>query len=202
MLQILLPSGPSWLPCVPKQLPKTFLFWNHTSLGSDRVQPGAIKHAPVDAKQEFGRILDSVMRAGVLPCGLLYVIIASLPKDGVALGGERPIGLLALIVRILDRLFCGEISAWCDSAHGFWDRAIAYCSAPRSAIHTSLMMETAHIRGISAGILLIDLQKIYDSVDLVLLIEACSVKENPRIPLLLLVQAFLGPRTQSRRTSQ
>ena len=31
------------------------------------MQPGAIKHAPVDAKQEFCRILDSVMRAGVWP---------------------------------------------------------------------------------------------------------------------------------------
>ena len=57
------------------------------------------------------------------------------------------------------------------------------------------MMETAHIMGISAGILFIDLQKFCDSVDLVLLIKACSVLECPRIPLLLLVQAFLGPRT-------
>ena len=32
---------------------------------------------------------------------LLYVIIALLPKDGAALGGERPIGLLPIIVRIL-----------------------------------------------------------------------------------------------------
>ena len=31
-------------------------------LGSDCVQPGAIKHAPVEAKLEFCRILDSVMR--------------------------------------------------------------------------------------------------------------------------------------------
>ena len=116
--------------------------------------------------------------------------IALLPKDGAALGGERPIGLLPIIVRILDRLFYGDLSAWCDSAHGFWDCAIANCSALRSAIHTSLMMETAPIMGISAGILFIDLQKFYDSVDLVFLIKACSVLEYPRIPLLLLAQAF------------
>ena len=30
MLLILLPSGPSWLPCVPEQLPKTSLFWNQS----------------------------------------------------------------------------------------------------------------------------------------------------------------------------
>ena len=135
------------------------------------------------------------MRAGVLPWGLLHVIIALLPKDGAALGRERPIGLLPIIVRILDRLFYGELSAWCDSVRGFWDRAIANCSALRSSIHTSLIVETAHIMGVSAGILLIDLQNIYDSVDLVLLIKACSVLEYSRIPLLLLVQAFLGPRT-------
>ena len=122
--------------------------------------------------------------------GLSYVIIALLPKDGAALGGDRPIGLLPIIVRILDQLFYGELSAWCGFAHGFWDRAIAGCSALRSAIHTSLMMETAQIMGISAGILFIDLQKFYDSVDVVLLIKACSVLENPQIPLLLLVQAF------------
>ena len=49
--------------------------------------------------------------------------------------------------------------------------------------------------GVSAGILFIELQTFYDSVDLVLLIKACSVLESPRIPLLLLVQAFWGPRT-------
>ena len=35
---------------------------DNTGLGSDCVQPGAIKHAPVEAKLEFCRILDSVMR--------------------------------------------------------------------------------------------------------------------------------------------
>ena len=77
-----------------------------------------------------------------------------------------------------------------DSAHGFWDRAIDNGSALRSAIHTSLMMETAHIMGIGAGIFFTDLQKFNDSVDFVLLIKACSVLEYPRIPLQLLVQAF------------
>ena len=85
--------------------------------------------------------------------------------------------------------------AWCNAAHGFWDRAIANSSALRSAVHSHLMMETAHIMGISAGILFIDLQKFYDSVDLVLLMRACGVLGYPRIPLLLLVQALLGPRT-------
>ena len=135
------------------------------------------------------------MREGVLPWCLLYVIIALLPKDGAALGGKRPIGLLPIIIRILDRLFNNELSAQCDSAHGFWDRAIAKCSALRSAIHTSLMMEKAHIMGVGAGILFIDLQKFYDSVDLVLLIRACNGLEYPWIPLLLLVQAIMEPHT-------
>ena len=111
------------------------------------------------------------------------------------MGGERAIGLLSIFVRILDRLFNDELSAWCHAAHGFWDRAIANSSALRSAIHSNLMMETAHIMGISAGIFFIDLQKFYDSVDLVLLMRACGVLGYPRIPLLLLVQAFLGPLT-------
>ena len=51
------------------------------------------------------------MREGVLPWGLLYVNIALLPKDGAALVGERPFGLLPIVVRILDRLFFGELSA-------------------------------------------------------------------------------------------
>ena len=45
------------------------------------------------------------------PLGLLYVIIALLPNDGASLGGERPIGLLPIFVRIPDRLFYGELSA-------------------------------------------------------------------------------------------
>ena len=131
-----------------------------TGLGSDCVEPGAIKHALVDAKHDLCLILDCIIRNGVLPWGLLYVIIALLPKDGAALGGERPIGLLPIFVRILDRLFYDELSAWCDAAHGFWDRAIAKSSALRSAIHSNLIVEAAHVLGVSAGILFIALQKI------------------------------------------
>ena len=58
---------------------------DNTGLGSDCVQLGAIKHAPVEAKLEFCRILDSFMREGVLPWGLMYEIMALLPKDGAAL---------------------------------------------------------------------------------------------------------------------
>ena len=168
---------------------------DNTGLGSDCVEPGAFKHAPVGAKHELCHVFDCIIRNGVLPWGLLYVIIALLAKDGAALGGERPIGLLPIWVRILDRLFYDELSAWCDAARGFWDRATANSSALRSAIHSNIMMETAHILGIRIGILLIDTQICFDSVDLVLLMKACEVLGCPRIPLLLLVQAFLGPRT-------
>ena len=198
MLRTLLPSDPNWLPCETKHLPRISFFWSQF--------PSTSWTKPCDAPQTTQ---DSVAimcnlepssthhsgqrhERGVLSWVLLYVIIALLPKDGAALGGERPIGLLPIIVRILDRLFYGELSAWCDSAHGFWDRAIANCSGPRSANHTILMMETVHIMGISAGILFIDPQKFYDSVDLVLLIKACNGLEYPWIPLLLLGQAFFG----------
>ena len=60
---------------------------DNTGLGSDCVEPGAIRHAAVCAKYELCHILDSIIRTGVLPWGLLYVIIALLPKDGGALGG-------------------------------------------------------------------------------------------------------------------
>ena len=85
MLQILLPSGQSWLPCVQaiaedvpllepvtvEKLDQTLRrIPDNTGLNSDCVQPGAIKHAPVDAKQEFCRILDSVIRTGVFSLGL------------------------------------------------------------------------------------------------------------------------------------
>ena len=56
------------------------------------------------------------------------------PKDGAALGGERPIGLPPMLGRILDRLFYGELSAWYDSANGFWDRAIANSSVRHTPV--------------------------------------------------------------------
>ena len=69
---------------------------DNTGLGYDCVEPGAIKHAPFRAKHEVCHILDSIIRTGVLPWGLLYVIMVLLPKDGAAWGGERPIGLLPI----------------------------------------------------------------------------------------------------------
>ena len=47
--------------------------------------------------------------------------------------------LLPIKVRILDRLFYGELSAWCYSAHGFWDRAIANCSSLRVQPSTQVL---------------------------------------------------------------
>ena len=131
------------------------------------------------------------MREGVLLWGLLYVIIALLPKDGAAFGRERPVGLLPIIVRILDRLFYGELSAWCDSAHGFWDRAIASCSAH---VQPS-MMETAHIMGISAAFFSSTFRNSTTVLTWFCPSKRCSVLEYPRIPLLMLLQAFSGPLT-------
>ena len=108
---------------------------DNTGLGSDCVQPGAIKHTPIVAKQERRLILDNIMRAGVLPWGLLY-----------GAWGEN--GLSACFPYLCE----------------FW---IA-CSTANFLPGTSLMMATAHIMGISAGILFIDIQEIYDSVHLVL----------------------------------
>ena len=51
---------------------------DNTGLGSDCVEPGAIKHAPVGAKHELCHVFDCIIRNGVLPWGLLYVIIALL----------------------------------------------------------------------------------------------------------------------------
>ena len=42
---------------------------DNTGLGCDCVEPGAIKHAPVDAKQELCHVLDCIIRTGVLPLG-------------------------------------------------------------------------------------------------------------------------------------
>ena len=105
------------------------------------------------------------------------------------------LGCFRFLCESWTRLFYDVLSAWCDAAHGFWDRAIANSSALRFAIHSNHIMGTAHILGISAGTLFIDLQQFYDCVDLALLMRACDVIGYPRIPLLLLVQAFLGPRT-------
>ena len=79
---------------------------DNTGLGSDCVEPGAIKHAPVGAIHELCHVLDCIIRNEVLPWGLLYLVIALLPKDGAAFW------LLPIFVRILNRLFYDQLSAW------------------------------------------------------------------------------------------
>ena len=163
--------NPNWSPAKTKRLPRMSLSWSQCPSTSWNKPSDAFQATqdsvlivcnlePSSTHLEFYRILDGVLREVILPWGLLYVIIALLPKDGAALRGERPIGLLPTIVEFWIGCFYGELSARCDSALGFWDRAIANCSALRSAIHTSLIVETAYIMGISARILFIDLQKI------------------------------------------
>ena len=40
---------------------------DNAGLGSDCVQPGAIKHAHLSAERELCSVLDSIMQSGVLP---------------------------------------------------------------------------------------------------------------------------------------
>ena len=71
------------------------------------------------------------MEQGSVPAQALLVYVRLSPK---AAGGERPIGLTAMLYRLALRLRKALVSEWDDKHAGFWDDSVTGSSPLRAAI--------------------------------------------------------------------
>ena len=66
-------------------------------------------------------LIIRAMLDGKCPLQALLVLIGFLGKEG---GGERPIGLTAMLYRFVVRLYKGIIGSWDEKFHAHWDYAV------------------------------------------------------------------------------
>ncbi len=85
---------------------------------------------PDEALRGLQIIIRSMLQ-GKIPLQALLTLISFMEKAG---GGERPIGLMAMLFRFAMRLHKGLIGQWDDAFHGHWDEAVRNSFCLRAAI--------------------------------------------------------------------
>ena len=131
------------------------------------------------------------MESGSMPIQSLMVYVGLLPKPA---GGERPIGLTAMLYRLLMKLKKSMLADWDEKLSGFWDDAVKGSSPLRAAILRSLRVEVAKILGYEAVGLLWDISSFFDEVDISLLLPLALSRGFCPWTLGLAVKVHLGPR--------
>jgi hypothetical protein len=107
-----------------------------TGLGCDGWDPEAIAAAPPEAKEQLVKMMQQWEDNGTVPLQLLYNIVKLIPKPG---GGERPITLMPLLVRLLFKMRGYVTTEWCEKRARHWDGAVRGSSALRTAVHNLLL---------------------------------------------------------------
>ena len=131
------------------------------------------------------------MESGSMPIQALMVYVGLMPKPA---GGERPIGLTAMLYRLIMRLEKMLLAEWDEKFAGFWDDAVKGSSPLRAAILRSLRVEVAKILGYEAIGLLWDITAFFDEVDIALLIPLALSRGFCPWTLGLAVKVHMGPR--------
>ena len=131
------------------------------------------------------------MESGSMPIQALMVYVGLMPKPA---GGERPIGLTAMLYRLIMRLKKMLLAEWDEKFAGFWDDAVKGSSPLRAAILRSLRVEVAKNLGYEAIGLLWDISAFFDEVDIALLIPLALSRGFCPWTLGLAVKVHMGPR--------
>ena len=121
----------------------------------------------------------------------LLVYVGLMPKPA---GGERPIGLTAMLYCLIMRLKKVLLADWDEKFAGFWDDAVKGSSPLRAAILRSLRVEVAKILGFEAVGLLWDISAFFDEVDIAMLIPLALDRGFCPWLLGLAVKVHMGPR--------
>ena len=98
------------------------------------------------------------MLDGKCPLQALLVLIGFLSKEG---GGERPIGLTAMLYRFVMRLYKGIIGSWDDKFHAHWCRAVKNSSRPRAAVLRALKLEVGALSSLCTAAILWDIAALF-----------------------------------------
>ena len=115
-----------------------YTFKDATGQGLDRIGPRMLKHLPEPAHADIADLLNECERLGTWPWQPLCSLIVLLGKPG---GGERPIGLLCMLLRLYARVRRPQTRSWSAKWAEHWDDAVRGSSSLRSALLQRLRIE-------------------------------------------------------------
>jgi len=169
-----------------------YTFKGQTGPGPDFIGPRFIKNLPLDARPAlldfYNQCYGSVMWTWLV----LLNIIVLLGKD---LGGERPIALANVVVKLCLRMLRPGSRAWCKKWAGHLDHAVANPPALRSAVLQAFMVESAEALGTDWALVLFAPQKLYDTIHSTTLLADGLGLELPTKTLAMTVLSYMAPKT-------
>ena len=145
-------------------------FKNTRGLSLDFWNAGDVKEAPQESLVELGQVFEGDKKLRRCPFGLTATPISLIPKPG---GGLRPIGVTQLLCAIFLKSQSGFLEGWEEEHMKFWEDAVKGSSALRAGLDRRLMDEVAVLQGKETAAVYWDIEKFYDSIDWVRLIDWC-----------------------------
>ncbi|CAK0909574.1 unnamed protein product [Prorocentrum cordatum] len=135
--------------------------------GLDQLSPTDIDRLPTVAKAEQLDIIAECKRHLAWPRQISATKCAIVPKP-VPARGDRVLGMLPLPVKLWSRARGDVCSMWSAGLSDHWDTAVKSSSALRAGLLRAVLDEAGIEIGASAMTLLLDIEKFYDTVSLVI----------------------------------
>ena len=167
-------------------------FKKNTSQSATQWAPNEPLLAGRQAIDALVPLINEIEATAVLPLLERLIVLMFLGK---VTGGERPIGSLGWLYRLITRLRAWVPRSWDSKRAGFWDSAIRGSSALRAAMLRAFRCEMAVRAGLDATALLWDLSAFYEMIQWVPLLEVALDTGYDPLDLALGMQQHLGPRT-------
>ena len=166
-------------------------FRKGTSIGADAIAFQDVIEASDESLEELCRLMRVVVDELAVPLQVLLTVVGLLGKK---LGGTRCIAVCCTFYRLLMAMIKEDVREW-DGEVGFeGDSSLLGRSSIDEVAWRHLRMETAVLLGKAVGMLLWDVAKSFDSLDVPLLIERAEELNFPLDQLTLGLQVHRAPR--------
>ena len=163
----------------------------NTAVGIDQWSPAQLRALSPEAKELLLNILQDIEKTRAWPGYTYYNIIVLMGKPN---GGVRPIALMAMIYRLWTKIRRPYIVQWERAHAGPWDAAIKGSSARRAGMLSALNDERAAVLGDYTLSVLFDMEKFYDNIDILKLIDLADEQQYPQLVLQLGLQIHIASR--------
>ena len=160
-------------------------------LGCDHWAPREMLQLPPEALEGLTRLLNNIEAKGVFPQQVLMNLICLLPKPT---GGERPICLASLLYVVWSGIRSPIVRDWDARRAGHWDDAVRGSSALKAALKRRILDECAVLKRESTAGIYWDVEKFYDSINIVRLAELSQEFNFPIAVSSLDLQVHVAPR--------
>ena len=175
---------PSISPCCLIEVALTFK--KRTGLGADTFHPRWFAWLSVPVLRGFVALLHALEKIGMWPEQVRSILIAQIPKAG---GGRRPVGLLASLVRLWERVRKPVVAGWRCTIERSYNWAAKGRSTEAAVWKQSIQAEAARASGLEPAACLIDLVKAFEMVKLELVWRFGLDLHFPPVLLKLILEA-------------